>query len=140
MLLAVGCAGPVTTEPYPGAQWTGPDGEVVAAEMLALYSDDCPDREAAGFLEVTWPLAPVPGVQAERRRYVRDPQSQMPTSRLLAPYDRASSLPRGALFTGYESAAGQLWAGPDEETYLYLVYGSRVEALPRAADESVPCP
>jgi hypothetical protein len=113
---------------------------VVAAETLALYSDDCPGRESAGFLDVTWPLEPVPGVEAEMRRYVRDPDSVLPTTQLLAPYDRASALPREAKFTGYESDSFQLWVGADDDIYVYLVYGTRVEALPRAADEVVPCP
>lgn len=133
------CAGPETTEPYPGAPWTDPSGEVVAPETLALYSDDCPGRESAGFLDVTWPLDPIPGVEAEMRRYVRDPESVLPTTQLMAPYDRASSLSRDTRFTGYETDAFQLWVGADDDIYVYLVYGTRVEALPRAADERVPC-
>ncbi|MEX2278599.1 MAG: hypothetical protein WEA76_00780 [Acidimicrobiia bacterium] len=134
------CAGPGTTGPYPGAPWTDPSGGVVAPETLALYSDDCQGRESAGFLDVMWPLDPIPGVEAEMRRYVRDPDSVMPTTELLAPYDRASSLPREARFTGYETDVFQLWVGADDDIYVYLVSGTRVEALPRAADEVVPCP
>lgn len=139
LLVVTACAGPGTTEPYPGVSWTDPSGNVVASDTLALYSDDCPGRESAGFLDIAWPLEPVPGVEAELRRYVRDPAAVLPPAQLLAPYDRASSLPRGARFTGYETPDYQLWAGPDEAIYLYLVYGTRVEALPRAVDETVPC-
>jgi hypothetical protein len=138
--LLAACAAPVETEPYPGLPWADPQGRVVAAEMLALYSDDCAGRESAGFLDVMWPLAPVPGVEPEMRRYVRDPDSVMPSPQLLAPYDRASSLPPGALYSGYSTPAYQLWIGPDSDIYLYIVYGSRVEALPRAFDETIPCP
>lgn len=138
-LVLTSCAGPESTEPFPGEPWTDPSGVVLPPETLALYSDDCPGRESAGFLDVIWPLEPVPGVEAEMRRYVRDPESVMPTTQLLAPYDRASSLPREARFTGYETDTYQLWVGADDDIYVYLVYGSRVEALPRAADEVVPC-
>jgi hypothetical protein len=137
--LLAACAPPVETEPYPGIPWTDAQGEVVAPEILALYSDDCAGRESAGFLDVMWPLDEVPGVEPEMRRYVRDPESVIPTGQLLAPYDRASSLPRGALFAGLATPDYQLWVGPDSDIYLYLVYGSRVEALPRAVDETVPC-
>ena len=138
--LLTACAPPAETEPYPGTPWTDEAGEVVSPEIIALYSDDCAGRESAGFLDVRWPLDDVPGVEPEMRRYVRDPESVVATSQLLAPYDRASSLPRGAMFAGLATADYQLWVGPDSDIYLYLVYGSRVEALPRAADETVPCP
>ena len=138
--LLTACAPPVETEPYPGAPWTDEAGDVVSPEIIALYSDDCPGRESAGFLDVRWPLDDVPGVEPELRRYVRDPESVVATSQLLAPYDRASSLPRGAMFTGLATSDYQLWVGPDSDIYVYLVYGSRVEALPRASDETVPCP
>lgn len=139
LLAVTACAGPASTLPYPGAPWTDPDGEVVDPSTLALYSDDCAGRESAAFLDVMWPLAGVPGGEPEMRRYVRDPESVMPTAQLLAPFDRASSLPREARFTGYESPPFQLWVGADNDIYLYLVNGSRVEALPRAVDETVPC-
>lgn len=138
--LLAACAPPVETEPYPGVAWTDEQGDVLSPEIVALYSDDCAGRESAGFLDVRWPLDEVPGVEPEMRRYVRDPESVIPTARLEAPYDRASSLPRGALFTGLATPDYQLWVGPDSDLYLYLVYGSRVEALPRAVDETVPCP
>lgn len=133
------CAGPGSTESFPGEPWTDPSGETVPPGTLALYSDDCPGRESAGFLDVMWPLDPVPGVEAEMRRYVRDPDSVLPTTQLLAPYDRAGSLPREARFTGYATESFQLWVGADDDIYVYLVYGTRTEALPRAADEVVPC-
>jgi len=140
IVLLAACAAPVDTEPYPGVPWVDAQGEAVDPEILALYSDDCPGRESAGFLDVMWPLDDVPGVEPEMRRYVRDPDSVIPTSQLLAPYDRASSLPRGALFAGLDTPDYQLWIGPDSDIYVYLVYGSRVEALPRALDETIPCP
>ena len=138
--LLTACAAPIETEPFPGVPWTDADGGAVSPETLALYSDDCPGRASAGFLDLMWPLDDVPGVSPEMRRYVRDPESVMPTSQLLAPYDRASALPRGALFSGFATPEYQLWIGPDDDIYLYLVYGSRVEALPRALDETITCP
>ncbi|MEX1004435.1 MAG: hypothetical protein WD156_03580 [Acidimicrobiia bacterium] len=138
--LLTACAPPGETEPYPGARWTDAQGEAVDSAVIALYSDDCSGRESAGFLDVMWPLDDVPGDDAGMRRYVRDPESVIPTLQLLAPYDRASSLPRGALFSGFATPAYQLWIGPDSDIYVYLVYGSRVEALPRAVDETIPCP
>ena len=133
------CAAPASLDPYPGGAWSDSAGAAVPPEVLALYSDDCPGRESAGFLDVVWPLDEVPGVEEEMRRYVRDPENVMPTTRLLAPYDVASSLPRSAKFTGYSTSDVQLWVGEDDDIYVYLVAGTRVEALPRAADESVPC-
>ena len=138
--LLAACAPPVTTEPYPGVAWVDAAGESVDPEVIALYSDECADRESAGFLDVMWPLDDVPGVEPQMRRYVRDPAAEVPPSQLLAPYDRASSLPRGAQFAGLATPDYQLWIGPDSDIYVYLVYGSRVEALPRAVDETVPCP
>jgi hypothetical protein len=140
LLTVAACGGPSTLSPHPGEPWTGPDDRVVPATQLALYAIDCDGRESAGFLEVLWPLDPVPGVEPELRLYVRDPRNVMPTTRLLAPYDAASALPRDARFTGYRSATFQLWAGADEPIYLYLVEGRRVEALPRALDDAMPCP
>ena len=140
LLTVAACAAPSTLSPYPGETWTAAEGRVVPETDLALYAVECEGRESAGFLEVLWPLDPVPGVDPVMRLYVRDPRNVMPTTRLLAPYDAASALPRGARFTGYRTATFQLWAAADEEIYLYLVEGSRVEALPRALDDSMPCP
>jgi hypothetical protein len=140
LLALAACGGPAALDPYPGAQWTDIDGDPVPPERLALYADDCPGRESAGFLDVLWPLAPVPGVAEEMRRYVRDPESVMPTRPLLAPYDPASSLPREARFTGFSTPDFHLWVAGDDAIYLYLVAGTRVEALPRAEHETIPCP
>ncbi len=140
LLLLAGCGAPSAVEPYPGEPWVDAVGETVPPEEVALYADDCPGRESAAFLEVRWPLVPVPGVEEERRLYVRDPESVMPTTRLLAPYDRASALPRGARFAGLTSGPFQLWAAADDAIYLYLVDGTRVEALPRALDDQLSCP
>lgn len=133
------CAAPAELDPYPGAAWSDAAGTGVPPDVLALYADDCPGRGSGGFLDVLWPLDDIPGIEKQMRRYVRDPENVMPTTRLLAPYDVASSLPRSARFTGYSTAELQLWVGADDDIYVYLVAGTRVEALPRAAEESVPC-
>lgn len=140
LLLLAACSGPPELAPYPGLEWRDSAGEVVSVDRIALYSDDCAGRESAGFLDVQWPLEDVPGVDPEFRRYVRDPEAVMPPTQLLAPFDAASSLPREARFTGFRAEPFGLWAGADDEIYLYLVHGTRVEALPRAADDSIPCP
>jgi hypothetical protein len=139
LLTLAACAALPEVGPYPGEPWVDALGETVPPEAVALYADDCVGRESAALLDVQWPLIPTPGVEDEQRVYVRDPGSVMPTTQLLAPYDSASALPRGARFTGYTSGPFQLWAAADEAIYLYLVYGTRVEALPRALDDDVPC-
>lgn len=139
LLILSACASPPEVGPYPGEPFVDSLGEALAFDRLALYADDCPGRESGAFLDVMWPLDRVPGVEPEMRRYVRDPERVMPSTQLLAPYDVASSLPREALFTGMVSGPFQLWVAADDDIYLYLVNGSRVEALPRAADEDVPC-
>lgn len=138
-VLLAACSALPTLETRPGAPWSDASGATVGPEVLALYSDDCPGRESAGFLDVRWPTQDVPGVEVEQRRYVRDPENVMPTVHLLAPYDSASSLPREATFTGFSSEQFQLWVGADDDIYVYLVQGTRIEALPRAVDETVPC-
>lgn len=140
LLVLVACAGPPDLASYPGLEWTDAAGDPVSVDRIALYSDDCPGRESAGFLDVQWPLDDVPGVEQEFRRYVRDPEAVMPPTHLLAPFDAASSLPREARFTGFRAEPFGLWEGADDEIYLYLVHGTRVEALPRAADDTIPCP
>lgn len=140
LLVVAACAGAPELVAYPGLEWTDETGKAVSVDRIALYSDDCPGRESAGFLDVRWPLDDVPGVDPEFRRYVRDPHAVMPPTELLAPYDAASSLPREARFSGLRAEPFGLWAGADDEFYLYLVHGTRVEALPRAADDTVPCP
>ncbi|MDX1448323.1 MAG: hypothetical protein R3246_04595 [Acidimicrobiia bacterium] len=139
LLLLAACSAPPSLEPYPGPTWTDSSGAAVPTDVVAIYADDCPGRESAGFLDVRWPLDDVPGVEPEFRRYVRDPEGVMPPRQLLAPYDQASSLPREARFTGLETEEFGLWAGADDDVYLYIVYGTRVEALPRAADDTIPC-
>lgn len=139
LLVLSACSTPALVGPYPGEPFVDTLGEALPADRVALYADDCPGRESGAFLDVMWPLAGVPGVEPGMRRYVRDPERVMPSRQLLAPYDVASSLPREALFTGLVSGTFQLWVGADDDIYLYLVDGSRVEALPRAADEDVPC-
>lgn len=140
LLVVAACSAPPSLAPYPGLEWTDESGARLPVEEIALYSDDCPGRESAGFLDVMWPLEEVPGVEPEFRRYVRDPEAVMPPTQLLAPYDAASSLPREARFTGLRAEPFGLWAGADDEIYLYLVHGTRVEALPRAASDTIPCP
>ncbi len=139
LLVLSACSSPTVLGPYPGEPFVDTLGEEIPFDRVALYADECPGRESGAFLDVMWPLAGAPGVEPEMRRYVRDPRRVMPTRQLLAPYDGASSLPREALFTGLVSGPFQLWVGADDDIYLYLVAGSRVEALPRAADEDVPC-
>ncbi len=139
LLVLAACSSAAVVGPYPGEPFVDTLGETIPFERVALYADDCPGRESGAFLDVMWPLAGVPGVEPEMRRYVRDPGQVMSSRQLLAPYDSASSLPREALFTGLASGPFQLWVAADVDIYLYLVDGSRVEALPRAADEDVPC-
>lgn len=138
-LLLAACAQPATVPPHPGVAWVDTAGSEVPPEIVSLYADDCPGRESGAFLDVRWPLDPVPGVEPGTRRYVRDPEGVMPPERLLAPYDSAGTLPRQARFTGLIGGPFQLYVAADADTYLYLVDGTRVEALPRAADDSVPC-
>jgi len=140
VLAFVSRSAPAEVGPFPGVAWTDRQGEPVPTSVLALYADDCPGRESAAFLDVLWPLDPPPDATPEMRRYVRDPEFVMPTTRLLGPYDPASALPTGAQFSGYQAGDIQLWIGPDSDTFLYLVYGARTEALPRAVDEEVGCP
>lgn len=140
LLLVASCSAPPSLPPFPGVSWVDVSGRAVDEDRLALYADACPGRESGGFLDVRWPLEDVPGVEPEFRRYVRDPDAVMPPTQLLAPYDAASSLPREARFLGFTAEPFGLWAGADDEIYLYLVYGTRVEALPRAANDTVLCP
>ncbi len=110
---------------------------MVPASEISLYASDCAAWPGAGFLEIRYPLDGTG--DREMRRYVRDPEEVLPTIELYAPYDARSALSRDALFTGLETERFMLFIGADHETYVYLVDGPRVEALPRAEDTLV-CP
>lgn len=139
LLLLGACGSPAPVGAYPGEAWIDESGRSLAPEVIALYADDCAGRQSAAFLDVQWPIDRVPGVEPQMRRYVRDPGAVLPARHLMAPYDKSSSLSGDARFAGLTSGPFQLWIGADHEFYLYLVDGSRVEALPRAAGEVVPC-
>lgn len=130
-----GCGGLVAIGDRPGPTWLGPDDDPVPADVLSVFAapEACGVGNGAAFLEMSWPL---PGLETddppEPRQYVRDPEGELDTTRLLAPYDAGSSLSRDAAFSGYRTDELQLWVGADVEIYVYLVSGPRVEAWPRA--------
>ena len=122
--------------PYPGEEWFDPSGEPVSPERLVLYASDCPAWSGAGFLELGPEFDPeVPEV----RRYARDPDRSLPTIDLLAPYDSRGALNRDSRFTGFETDSFMLFLGQDQDIYVYLVDGPRVEALPRV-ESTLICP
>ena len=125
LALVVGCGGPSITIGGE-AQWYGADGNPVPPAVVS----------AAAFLRVSWPPGTtIAGEVPERRLYVRDPDAVLPASRLDAPYGLFASLPRGAAYTGLHTDDFQLWIADDSDIYVYVVYGSRVEAWPRTDPE-----
>ena len=127
-VLVAACSGPATLDGP--VEWTDEDGQPVDPALVALTPDPCGSRPGVAFLDVTWPFNPGANEETEMRRYVRDPELVFPPTALVAPYDAASSLSSDARFTGYSGGPFQLWAGSDDELYLYLTDGPRVEALP----------
>lgn len=83
-------------------------------------------------LEVAWPPEDaLAGKATGSRFYVRDPGSVVPSELLAAPYDGGAALDFRSVYTGLHTTTFQLWVGEDEEFYIYVVSGSRVEAWPR---------
>lgn len=130
--VAVGaCSGPA---PLDGpVEWVDDEGSAVDPALVSLRPCDGYDGVAA--LDVTWPLNPAANEETMVRRYIRDPKLVFPPTALAAPYDAASSLPTDADYTGFTGGPFKLWAGADDELYLYLTDGPRVEALPRLLEE-----
>ena len=136
LALVVGCGGPSITIGGE-AQWYGADGNPVPPAVVSVAPGpaDC-GWQSAAFLRVSWPPGTtIAGEVPERRLYVRDPDAVLPASRLDAPYGLFASLPRGAAYTGLHTDDFQLWIADDSDIYVYVVYGSRVEAWPRTDPE-----
>ena len=132
-LAVVACSGPAVIDGP--VEWVDDGGSPVDPSLLSLEPDECAGRRSAAVLEILWPLNPGANEEQRLRRYVRDPDLVISPRELAAPYDAASSLPQDARFTGYSGGPFQLWIGPDDDIYVYISDGPRVEALPRIVDD-----
>jgi len=132
-VLLAACSGPAALDGP--VEWTDGEGAPVEATLVSLTPDPCDAHPGVAFLDVMWPLSPGATEETETRRYVRDPELVFPPTALIAPYDAASSLSPDAKFTGYSGGPYQLWAGSDDDLYLYLTDGPRVEALPLLVED-----
>ncbi len=139
LVLIAGCGGPsiVIGGELP---WYGADGNPLPPAVVSVGPGPAGcGWESAAFLRVAWPPGDaVGGDTSQLRLYVRDPDAVLPAARLEAPYGLYASLPRGAAYTGLHTDDFQLWTADDSDIYVYVVYGSRVEAWPRT-DPDLSC-
>ncbi len=131
-LLTAACGPDIEVDPA-GQGFFDASEQPVDRRIAATYpvDEDC-GWEAAMVLELAWPPEDaLAGKSTETRFYIRDPQYVVPPELLSAPYDGGSALDFRSVYTGLHTTTFQLWVGEDEDIYIYVVAGSRVEAWPR---------
>lgn len=122
-----------------GRSWCDADGRgrlIQEPEQLVLLTRFPCERGRAAVLTIGRPL----GSRIDplvRWEYVRDPAGEfLVQGWLTAPYAGDSTLPDGAVYTGWTNGNIELWINDAElDEAIYVVRGDTVERWPRAAEQ-----
>lgn len=141
-VIVAGCSSGDSMDGYTST-WRGPDGAPAERgsgpdrtfEVQTLAGSDHCGWENVVFLTVGWPPGTAHDTWAQSRQYIRDENGDIDGAPFLSTFDADIDLPEGALFSGYQNEAVELWFGPDNgDESAYLQLDGRVERWPRARE------
>ena len=117
-------------------RWSTADGCDVRLDVLMTRRGDdaCGGSDVADILMGT-PLGR-PHDSTRPRIYIKDPENALGDTTTANAFDEDTSLPKGAVDTGFRQGDVELWTDPKDDAFVYLVGESNTEAWP--LDESPP--
>jgi hypothetical protein len=120
-------------------RWATGDGCAVRLDVLMTRQgeDSCGGEQVADILMGT-PLGRSQD-KSRPRSFIRDPKGILVGRKTSEAFDAHAQLPVDAKDTGYRQDDLQLWMRPADDSFVYLVGESDVEAWPRMPTPGVGC-